>query len=75
MNKLDDLIENDLFNFVIVNIISSDHLIDKESCIKSLNLLDVLESDLETSILKTENVEKDLKRAKEIVIRDLELYE
>lgn len=75
-NLIDKLHEADMFYFVLVSLFGADTLVDAESCHKSLEALEILKRDFETSSLKEDQELKSMiDGTEEIILRDLKKFE
>ena len=74
MNKLDQIIESGFFYLYIGSLISSDTIVNKETCEKSLEKIEQLEKCLETSTLADNKIKHVIQDAKVIVLKDLEKF-
>ena len=71
-NLINKLHEADMLYFVLGSLISSDSLVDIDSCHKALNCLEGLKRDFETSKLKNDSKLKSyLDNAESIIKRDM----
>ena len=76
MNLIDNLHEAGMLYFVLVSLFSADTLIDANSCRKSLEALEILKRDFETSTLMNDQELKSMiDGAEEIILRDLYDFE
>ena len=74
-NRIDKLVEQDMLFFILGTAISSDSLIDVESCEGALKIIRELKEDLPTSKLKDDKKLKfRLEEAEQIILRDLEAF-
>ena len=75
-NIVDKLHEAEMLNFVLGSLISADTLVDVESCCRSLDGLEILKRDFETSELKDDvTIKAFLDDAEKIIMRDLHEFE
>ena len=75
-NIVDKLHEAEMLYFVLGSLISADTLVDVESCCRSLNGLEILKRDFETSELKDDaTIKAFLADAEKIIMRDLHEFE
>ena len=71
-NFIDKLHEADMLYFVLGSLISSETLVDIESCQKTLKTLEMMKEDFETSKLKNDTKTRTfLEDAERIIKRDL----
>ena len=74
-NLVDKLHEADMLYFVLGSLISSDSLVDIDSCHRALKCLEGLKRVFETSILKDDpKIKSYLDNAESIIKRDMENY-
>lgn len=72
---LEKLQEKDLLNFYIVSLMSADSLMCVEDCEKALEIVDFcIEILPENNIDNKERIKEHLMSAREIVLRDLEMF-
>lgn len=75
-NIVDKLHEAEMLYFVLGSLVSADTLVDVESCHRSLNGLEILKRDFETSELKDDaTIKAFLDDAEKIIMRDLHEFE
>lgn len=75
-NIIDKLQGAEMLYFVLGSLISADTLVDVESCRRSLNGLEILKRDFETSKLKDDaTIKAFLADAEKIIMRDLHEFE
>ena len=75
-NLIDKLHEADMLHFVLGSLISTESLVDVESCHKAMNCLENLKRDFETSKIKDDKKLKSyLDKAESIIKRDLQYFE
>lgn len=75
-NIVDKLHKAEMLYFVLGSLISADTLVDVESCRRSLNGLEILKRDFETSKLKDDaTIKAFLADAEKIIMRDLHEFE
>ena len=75
-NIVDKLQGAEMLYFVLGSLISADTLVDVESCHRSLDGLEILKRDFETSKLKDDaTIKAFLADAEKIIMRDLHEFE
>ena len=75
-NLVDKLHEAEMLYFVLGSLVSANTLVDVESCRRSLNGLEILKRDFETSKLKDDaTIKAFLADAEKIIMRDLHEFE
>ena len=75
-NIVDKLHGADMLYFVLGSLISADTLVDVESCHRSIDGLEILKRDFETSKLKDDaTIEAFLDDAEKIIMQDLREFE
>jgi hypothetical protein len=75
-NIIDKLQGAEMLYFVLGSLISADTLVDVESCHRSLDGLEILKRDFETSKLKDDaTIRAFLVDAEKIILRDLHEFE
>ena len=75
-NLVDKLHEAKMFYFVLGSLVSADTLVDVESCRRSLDGLEILKRDFETSKLKDDaTIKAFLADAEKIIMRDLHEFD
>ena len=75
-NIVDKLHEAEMLYFVLGSLVSADTLVDVEACHRSLDGLEVLKRDFETSKLKDDaTIKAFLADPEKIIMRDLHEFE
>ena len=75
-NLVDKLHKAEMLYFVLGSLVSANTLVDVESCRRSLNGLEILKRDFETSKLKDDaTIKAFFADAEKIIMRDLHEFE